>query len=339
MMGSTQIRTRRKALFSLVPVMLMMGIIEQNGCKTRRAEPPTFAFIDTAGRVKIHLHSRQAARSFAEGLAAVSLDDKWGFIDPNGSFVIQPQFGWVGDFSEGLALVTTASTDHYWDRDTLFGYIDRTGKYVIRPRFNWGGRFAEGLAPVCIGSCRGSARSDLIGYIGRDGKYVLAPEYGAAGPFSEGLAVAGAGATGFINKTGVFVIPRRFIFAQEFAEGLAVTDQGFINHRGEIVIAREAAAEGGDFSSGWAAVLEGERPVYIDKNGQVTLRPGYQAVGPFSNGLATACVSNCGPSAFGAGQNWGFMDKSGKFVISPQFGYRPQPFRDGLALVCFGCKG
>ncbi len=79
--------------------------------------------------------------------------------------------------------------------------------------------------------------------------------------------------------------------------------------------------------------------MFIDTKGRVTLRPDVQGIGRFSEELAPACPSNCGPSAIGAGQNWGFIDKSGKFVIKPQFGYRPQPFHDGLALVCFGCRG
>ena len=46
------------------------------------------------------------ARAFSEGLAAVmGKNDKYGFIDKTGKFVIQPQFYRVGDFSEGLAAV------------------------------------------------------------------------------------------------------------------------------------------------------------------------------------------------------------------------------------------
>jgi WG containing repeat len=320
---------------AVCPILLGISLLSQAACKTG---PPTFAFIDRSG-------PKQAAHSFSERLAAVSLNGKWGFIDESGRFVIPPLFGVVENFSQGLAMVTTASIDHYWERDTLFGYIDRTGKFVIEPRFNWAGSFSEGLASVCVGLCRGSDRIlGGVGYIGRDGKFVLPPRYKDAGRFSEGLAVAGTGLgplapKGFIDKSGAFVIAPRFIYADEFAEDLAATDQGFINRRGEVVIKAEPLSPGGDFSSGWAAVREGDGPVFINTKGQITLRPDYRGVGPFSEDLAPACPSNCGPSALGFGQNWGFMNKSGKFVIKPQFGYRPEPFHNGLALVCFGCKG
>ena len=330
-------------MFSFLRLVLVaISLSAQIGCLPG---PPTLAFIDKVGRVKIRLGIGQGARSFSEGLAAVSLIGKWGLINQTGHFVIAPQFGAVEDFSDGLALVTNAPRAQYWDRNTLFGYIDRTGKYAVAPRFNWAGKFAEGIAPACIGSCRGPNRTGgSVGYIGRDGGFVLVPRYSQGSRFSEGLAVAAIGngvfaRVGYIDKSGEFVIPPRFLYAEDFSEGLAATNEGFINRHGEVVIVRTAIQQGGNFANGWAARLDGDRPVFIDRIGRVTLRPNRERIGPFTDGLAPACSANCGPSALGSGQNWGFINKGGKFVIKPQYGYRPEPFHDGLALVCFGCKG
>lgn len=53
---------------------------------------------------------------FSEGVAAVKIDDKYGFIDKTGKFVIPPTFLQAKEFSEGLALV--------YDKDKhLYGYI------------------------------------------------------------------------------------------------------------------------------------------------------------------------------------------------------------------------
>lgn len=40
-----------------------------------------------------------------EGLAPVQVDNRWGFIDTNGRFVINPQFDRAEPFAEGLAPV------------------------------------------------------------------------------------------------------------------------------------------------------------------------------------------------------------------------------------------
>ena len=88
-----------------------MLVLLQPAC--RPAVPPAFAFIDKGGQFRIRLKPTQAAHSFSEGLAAVSLDKKWGFIDTKGQFVIPPQFGWVGDFSDGLAIVTSTPESNF----------------------------------------------------------------------------------------------------------------------------------------------------------------------------------------------------------------------------------
>ncbi len=321
-------------------LLLYCGLL--NGCRSDR---PFYAFIDRSGLVKIRLNPSQTARSFSEGLAAVSVNGKWGFIDSGGQFAIPPQFGWVGDFSEGRALVTSAPADQYWNKNTLFGYINTSGQFVIPPRFNWALAFSDGLAPFCIGPCRNEGLSHArIGYIDHLGAIVLAPSYPEANQFSEGLACAtrdvGLKALkGFINKSGQFVVEPRFMWAGEFRNGLAATDLGFVNHHGDVVISSQAAGDAREFREGLAAVEDGERTAFIDIQGRVILRPICEAVGQFSEDLAPACPRNCGPSELGFGQNWGYIDKSGKFALKPQFGYKPEPFRNGLALVCFGCKG
>ena len=67
-----------------------------------------------------------AAKNFHEGLAAVSENGKWGFIDKKGKVVIDFQFDEVGDFSEGLARVR--------NKDDKWGYIDKKGDcYYFTP--------------------------------------------------------------------------------------------------------------------------------------------------------------------------------------------------------------
>ena len=48
----------------------------------------------------------------------------WGYIDPSGKYVINPQFDEAGDFEDGLAPVRIGAK---------WGYIDKTGKYIWGP--------------------------------------------------------------------------------------------------------------------------------------------------------------------------------------------------------------
>lgn len=51
-------------------------------------------------------------------------DDKWGYVNSAGVFVIKPQFAEVMRFSEGLAAVK---------KDDNWGYIDMNGVFIINP--------------------------------------------------------------------------------------------------------------------------------------------------------------------------------------------------------------
>ena len=71
---------------------------------------------------------------FSEGLAAVKVDKKWGFIDKDGTLAIQPQFDETLAFRKGLAPVRVG---HKWT------YIDRTGRPIGSPRFENVGAVTE----------------------------------------------------------------------------------------------------------------------------------------------------------------------------------------------------
>ena len=167
---------------------------------------------------------------FSEGLAAVIKDDKWGFIDVNGTFVIPPKFINVfkdTKFNEGLVPIETQTTYSYecgsnpvrtqiGYRDK-YGFMDRTGKFEIEPKFDGAEPFSEGLAAVRIYD------GSIVkwGYVDRTGSFVIPPKFveptSGVGAFSEGLASVNIpdpqstnGKTGYIDRTGNFVIPPQF---------------------------------------------------------------------------------------------------------------------------------
>jgi len=83
--------------------------------------------------------------SFHEGLAAVELNGKWGFIDKMGNLVIGRHwrhgltYDAVGSFSEGLAAV---------ELNGKWGFVNKKGREVIKLKYDWVDPFSKGLARV-----------------------------------------------------------------------------------------------------------------------------------------------------------------------------------------------
>lgn len=120
------------------------------------------------------------AGAFSEGLAAVQVGGKWGFVDKSGKVVIEPQFNpdqvqYNARFSDGLAAVNFGA-------GTNWGFIDKTGAVVINPQFEGSYYsppfFSEGLAAIRV--------DYKYGYIDKTGRIVLSPKFDEARWFSGG---------------------------------------------------------------------------------------------------------------------------------------------------------
>lgn len=82
----------------------------------------------------------RAPEKFSEGLAAVQIEELWGFIDTQGAIAIDPKFQWVDSFSDGLAEIRTA------DREFL-GFVNKNGDWVVeKGRYTNASSFSSGLA-------------------------------------------------------------------------------------------------------------------------------------------------------------------------------------------------
>jgi hypothetical protein len=281
---------------------------------------------------------------FEYDLIAVQTDDKWGYIDHTGKYIINPQFQSASAFSEGLALVQS--------QDGKYGYIGKNGKYLIDPVYADGTYFSEGLAfvvaedgyPTAINK-KGETKFALkeaktvyafheglanftvkskseykTGFVDKTGKITISAQFPAAGMFSEGLAPIAVKKEnkdeenyGFIDKTGKIVINPQFKDASYFHEGLSRVyngkNYGYINKEGKYVINPqfESAA---DFSEGLAAVKQGDMWGYINKEGKIVINPQFESAGNFSGGTAAVEISN---------NTCGFINKKGKYTVNPQF--------------------
>jgi len=146
------------------------------------------------------------AQEFGEnGLAAVKVGGRYGFIDHTGRMVITPQFdppakyADVMIFHEGIAPAM---------QDGLWGFIDETGQWKVTPRFGRVKNFHEGLAAVQVPSAEGAK----WGYIDRMGEFVIAPSYDNAYDFTGNVAIVRPSGKNKnrlapINRNGVFLRP------------------------------------------------------------------------------------------------------------------------------------
>ena len=193
--------------------------------------------------------------SLCEGLVAVKLNDKWGFVDKTGEEVIPLKYDYVDSFSEGMAKVELNDKN---------GYIDKKGKEVIPLMYDSAGYFSEGLAEVQL--------KGKWGYIDKTGKEVIDLKYDCALSFHEGLTwVILNGKYGFIDKTGKEVIPLKYDdIPPYFSEGLATVKLngkwGFLDKTGNEVIPLKYD-DASPFSKGKAKVKLNGETFYIDKNG------------------------------------------------------------------------
>ncbi|MBW4654457.1 MAG: WG repeat-containing protein [Kaiparowitsia implicata GSE-PSE-MK54-09C] len=280
------------------------------------------------------------ARDFSEGLAAVVMGDRLGYIDPSGTFEIPPMFRFDAislyqegayQFSEGLARV---AIDHQW------GYINKLGKLVIPPKFDSAENFMQGLARVelahkfgyiypngsfaiypdyksaAYGFSEDMAGVEIehrYGYINKLGRIVIEPQFDSADEFCEGLArITLDGKYGFINKLGKLVIPAQFDVAHSYSEGLARVRMngkyGYVDAFGNIAIAPQFD-DTFSFSEGMALVRDDDRYGFINLKGDRIIPLQFEDAYPFSEGIAAVNVQG----------KWGFINKMGEFLIEPQF--------------------
>jgi uncharacterized protein YecT (DUF1311 family) len=130
-------------------------------------------FFNEKGEMVINEENYVIEGDFSKnGLAKISVDKKYGFINSEGDIVIEPKFEEAKDFSEnGLALVKVVEQDKYGGRVEKYGYINSQGEMVIQPQqFERTGSFTKsGLAEVWIRD--GVTGESKKGYINEKGVF------------------------------------------------------------------------------------------------------------------------------------------------------------------------
>lgn len=196
-----------------------------------------------------------------------------------------------------------------------WGYIDSTGRFLIYPQFEAAGSFSEGLAPVEL--------HKRFGYIAIDGHFAIPPKYVMAAEFKEGLALVGTRRPLTPFGTGEY--------------GFAIFGYAtYVDHLGKEIRRPFMIESASSFSEGLAAVRPGAtwggcgKAGYLNKKGEWSVKPQFNALRDFSDGLAA--VNQGGDCHTGGGGKWGYIDKGGAWAIPLRFDFAGQ-FKHGLACV------
>ncbi|HEY9062997.1 MAG TPA: WG repeat-containing protein, partial [Pseudobacteroides sp.] len=67
----------------------------------------------------------QYVGDFSEGLAVIQVKDKQGYIDTSGKVIVKPVFEPASEFKNGLARVNYGGE---------WGYINKEGEFVYKPK-------------------------------------------------------------------------------------------------------------------------------------------------------------------------------------------------------------
>ncbi|MBX7220016.1 MAG: WG repeat-containing protein [Blastocatellia bacterium] len=319
-----------------------------------------YGFIDSRGKVVIELKFDRAT-SFSDGLALVSVQGKWGFINPAGEMVIQPQFASVFNPDQYADIRQPEGRTRTWitpEMDpggvpggVVGGVLGSTGdnnlskavkiKEEIYQGLEGVEAFHEGLALVEKVEKRITTYQDregklfttetqlkhAFGFIDKTGKVVIEPRFSEAKHFYQGVAqiTFDGNSWGYVNQAGKIVLAPQFDRIVDFTEGPAhIEKKGKVGFfvKTTYQLVDPVFDEVGRFAEGRALIKLNKKWGYIDATGKIVVSPQFEDAADFSNGLAAVRM----------GKLWGYLAPTGKMAVPPKF-INAGDFSEGLAPV------
>ena len=316
---------KNKILIVFLLIINALTAFSQNQESKWYALPDGTGYIDIQGDILNVERKLMQAYPFSDGMARVAFADNYqsGLIDETGSVILEGKILMkMGNYSSGYALIEYDMLD--------YNFIDKNGDKVFDNNVYYLQRFSDGLALISKGKNEPSIVID-----NKFHEVFVVPEEFAIDPFSNGLAVIKKinrkilhTDYGYIDKTGKVLVYPYLYWAEDFSEDVAVVNRNqFINKKGEFIFTDLDISLAKKFSDGMCRVIKDDRIGYIDKSGRIVIEPVFTSASDFIDGYAVASMANkaMGNEVFDFDQRlvdgalWGIIDKTGAWVIEPEY--------------------
>ncbi|WP_170311512.1 WG repeat-containing protein [Vallitalea okinawensis] len=240
-----------------------------------------------SGGKTITLESNYVLEGFANGVGTIVVNDKYGLIDITSNVIVEPQWDYIDDIIDGIALAK---------KDDKTFVIDITGKVLFESQWDYIGDFHEGIAVI--------SKDGKYGLIDSTGKIISEPQWDQIDrnymAYEMPSIVRKGDYYGYINTMTGEVIIDQLDYARDFSDGIGVAlkdDKKFyIDMNGQVPF--ESPWVGGSFEKGVSTVITDDGVGFIDITGKVISEPQWDGTYGFYEGLA----------AVRYGEKWGYMD-------------------------------
>jgi len=243
-----------------------------------------------------------AQKGFQDGLLAIQVNKKWGYLNATGKIAIPLKYDYVTAFESGFAAASIGTKFFVLDTKGLEIEVTTPGILEIK-------HFSEGFAPI-------KTADKKVGFINGKGEIAILPQFNSVGYFFGGLAWVKIidSKVGFINTKGEWVIKPAFEATSDFdsASKIArVKEAGawlYIDAAGNKIYVKDTEVWG-DFADGLAKGTQLGKTGFYNSKGAWVIKPQFEGVREFKNGYAAAKLDG----------KWGVIDTSGNWVIKPIF--------------------
>lgn len=286
-------------------------------------------------------------KSFSkDSLARIQRNKLWGFTNISTKEVIEAQYDYVLSFSDGLAAVVFGEKYGYIDRNGTFVINPTLDVYSsnnsFRDDLSSEANFSNGFTII--------KKANKYGFIDKNGKIVISPRYDVAFPFfKDGIAIVGNKIANFSSKGSIINITEPFEYFLIGKQGNMIGDKKFLymgRYNDKLISAAELKLMNRDAklkelrvgSDDFTKILikdvikdnpnslylaDGKKFGFIDLKGNWVIKPNYNYWDEttiyrayFSNGYA---LMPKGTRKLGKSNKYNFIDINGNYINDDEF--------------------